>query len=102
MVNDMQKNSKKKNLVDLKNYEIILYPLITEKAVNAIELENKLCFAVNISANKTDIKKAVEELYNVKVDNVNVLNDMKGRKKAMVKINKKFKANDIAVKLGVI
>lgn len=85
-----------------KHREILLYPLITEKAVDAIEKENKISFIVEKNANKKEIKNKVEEEFEVKVDKVNVLNDMKGRKKAMVKINKEFKANDIAMKLGVI
>ncbi len=86
----------------LEYHEIILFPLITEKAVNMIEAENKLCFIVNKRATKADVKKAVEETYTIKIDSVNVLLDRKGRKKAIVKVNKKFKADEIATKLGVI
>jgi len=82
--------------------EVILFPLITEKAVNMIEAENKLCFVVSKKATKPDVKKAVEEAYAVKVDSVTILLDRKGRKKAVVKINKEFKADEIATKLGVI
>lgn len=82
--------------------QVILYPLITEKAVNMIETENKLCFIVSKKATKADVKKAAEEAYGIKVDNVNVLLDRKGRKKAVVKVNKQFKADDIATRLGVI
>ena len=85
-----------------KHKEIILFPLITEKAVDAIERENKITFIVGKKAGKKEIKEEVEKEFNVKVDRVNVLNDMKGRKRAIVQINKKFKANDIAMKLGVI
>ena len=85
-----------------KHKEIILFPLITEKAVDAIERENKLSFIVGKKATKPEIKKEIEKDYNVKVDRVNIVNDMKGRKKAIVQINKEFKANDIAMKLGVI
>ena len=86
----------------LKQNTVILYPLITEKAVGMIESQNKLTFVVSNDATKTDVKKAVEKLYAVKVDETKVLNDRKGRKKAVVKINKKFRADDIATKLGVI
>ncbi len=82
--------------------QVLLYPMVTEKAVNIIEEENKLVFVVAKKAAKHEIKKEVESLYEVKVDKVNIVNDMKGRKKAIVKINKKFKANDIAIKLGVL
>jgi len=83
-------------------HDIVLFPLITEKAVNMIESENKLHFVVNGKATKAQVKKVVEEEYSIKVDSVNVLNDRKGRKKAIVKVNKKFKADEIATKLGVI
>jgi ribosomal protein uL23 len=82
--------------------DVLLFPLITEKAVNMIEAENKICFVVNKKAGKKDVKNAVETLYNVKVDSVKTLNDLKGRKKAIVKINKKFKADELATKLGVL
>jgi len=81
---------------------ILLYPLITEKAVNMIESENKICFVVAKHAGKKEIKKAVEESYKVKVDEVRTVNDMKGRKKAIVKINRAFKADELATRLGVI
>jgi large subunit ribosomal protein L23 len=82
--------------------ETVLYPLISEKAVNMIESENKIVFIVNKMANKPAIKKAVETLYSVKVSRINVLNDRKGRKSAIIRLNKAFKADDLATKLGVI
>ena len=85
-----------------KHKEIILFPLITEKAVDAIERENKITFVVGENATKMEIKLEVESEFKVKVDKVNIVNDMKGRKRAMVQINREFKANDIAMKLGVI
>ncbi|MFA4855805.1 MAG: 50S ribosomal protein L23 [archaeon] len=86
----------------LEDHEVILYPLITEKSVNMIEAENKLCFVVNKKATKAEVKRVVEETYAIKVDSVRVLNDMKGRKKAIVRVNKAFKADEVATKLGVI
>ncbi|MFH1586912.1 MAG: 50S ribosomal protein L23 [Candidatus Diapherotrites archaeon] len=86
----------------LKGLEIIKYPLITEKAVNMIETENKMVFIVAKSANKQMVKEAVESLYGIKVDSVNIMKDTKSRKKALVKINTKFKAEDLATKLGVL
>lgn len=83
-------------------YEILRYPLITEKAVNMIESENKLVFVVGGNATKSDVKKAVENLYGVKVDKVNIVRDMKARKRAIVKIAEGYKADDIATRLGVL
>lgn len=85
-----------------KPLDIILYPLITEDAVSLIETENKLTFIVDIKANKKEIKKAIEELYNVKVDKVNTCITMDGRKKAYVKLKPEFKASDVAIKLGIL
>jgi len=85
-----------------KPLDIILYPLITEDAVSLIETENKLTFIVDIKANKKEIKKAIEELYNVKVDKVNTCITMDGRKKAYVKLKPEFKASDLAIKLGIL
>jgi len=81
---------------------VIQHPLITEKSVGLIEKENKLVFVVDKSATKNDVKKAVEELYGVKVATVNTLLSMKGKKKAYVKLKPEFKASDIATKLKVL
>lgn len=88
--------------MSLKEYEIVIHPLISEKAVNMIEAENKICFIVNEKANKKEVKENLEKTYKVKIDNVRIIRDRKGRKKAIVKINKEFKAGDIAIKLGVL
>ncbi len=85
----------------MKPEEVILYPLTTEKAIMCIERENKLVFIVNPKATKKDIKRAVEELYDVKVEKVNVLWDRKGRKKAYVKLAPGYRADDVAIRLGI-
>ena len=80
---------------------IILYPLMTEKAVDQIESQNKLTFIVTLKANKYKVKRAVEELHEVKVDKVNLLITSKGLKKAFIKLKPEFKASDLAIKLGI-
>lgn len=80
----------------------ILYPVMTEDAVNLIESENKLTFVVDISVGKGDIRRAVEELYDVKVAEVNTVITCDGRKKAFVKLRLEYKASDIAVRLGML
>jgi len=56
-----------------KAYDIIKKPIITEKS--AVQMENnKYTFEVDYSANKTEIKQAIEEIFEVKVDKVNVVN----------------------------
>ena len=91
-----------KSNATLEDLAVVFYPLVTEKSVNMIEAENKLIFVVNKNATKPMVKEAVEKLYKVKVSKVNIIKDMKARKKAIVTISKEFKADDIATKLGVI
>lgn len=83
-------------------HEIILYPLITEVTSRMIERENKIVFIVNLKSTKNDIKRAVEELYQVKVEDVNVSITRKGTKKAFVKLAPEYSATDLAVKLGIL
>lgn len=88
--------------MELEDFGLIKFPLMTEKAINLIEKENKIAFIATEKATKSDIKKLVEKLYKVKVEKINVVNDMKGRKKVSVKLDKKYKAEELAAKLGVI
>ncbi|WP_457639637.1 50S ribosomal protein L23 [Persephonella sp.] len=54
-------------------YDIIIRPVLTEKAVKLNEKENKLVFEVAMDANKIEIKKAVEEIFGVKVKEVRTM-----------------------------
>jgi large subunit ribosomal protein L23 len=83
-------------------HEVIKYPLVSEDAVTLIEAENKVTFIVDLGASKNEIRRAVEELYEVKVDNVNSVITPQGRKKAFVKLAPDYKASDLAVRLGVL
>lgn len=83
-------------------YDVILYPLMTEAASLMVEKENKLVFMVSLKAAKSDVRKAVEELYEVKVEKVNLLVTPQGEKKAFVTLHPDFKAADVAIKLGML
>ena len=65
---------------DPRHYDVILSPVITEKATIASE-QNKVTFKVRPDATKPQIKEAVEKLFDVKVKNVNTL-VRKGKVKA--------------------
>jgi len=65
---------------DPRLYDVILSPVITEKATMASEY-NKVIFRVAATATKPQIKEAVEKLFDVKVKAVNTLN-RKGKRKA--------------------
>jgi len=82
--------------------EVIIRPLMSEKALRLLEELNTLTFIVRRDANKHDIKRAVERLYGVKVEKVNTLITPQGEKKAYVKLSKEYKASDIAAKLGLL
>jgi len=76
-------------------------PIVTEKAVMMVEMDNVLTFALDMQKSKEEIKKEVEELFSVKVAKVRTL--IKNNKKyAYVKLNKDSPAIDVATKLGII
>jgi large subunit ribosomal protein L23 len=83
-------------------YEVIVCPLMTESASLMVEKDNKLVFVVSLKAGKNDIKRAVEELYEVKVKDVNTLITHQGEKKAFVQLQPEYKAADVAIKLGIL
>ena len=58
-------------------YDIIIKPVITEQSMEATE-DKKYVFQVAIDANKVEIKKAVEEIFGVKVEKVNTIS-VRGR-----------------------
>ncbi len=81
--------------------KVIKHPLATEKAIKLMESENKLVFVVDFKARKADVKKAVEEMFNVKIVDVNTVIS-KGKKKAYVKFSAETPAIDIATKMGIM
>ena len=62
--------------------EIVLRPLITEKGSRLKTVSNQYLFQVDREANKIQIKKAVEEIWNVRVTDVRTIH-MRGKKKRM-------------------
>lgn len=58
----------------IKYYELIHSPIITEQSMDLVEKENKYTFKVDKKANKIEIKKAIEAIFNVKVLSVNTIN----------------------------
>jgi len=78
-----------------------LKPIVTEKAVMAIERNNILTFETEKEVTKEGIKKEVEEVFDVKVQSVKTL-IRANKKRAYVKLKKEFPAIDIATKLGLM
>ena len=62
------------------NRYIIIKPMIGEKATRFIETERKYFFEVDTRANKIDVKRAIQEKFNVEVSKVGMIN-CKGKKK---------------------
>jgi large subunit ribosomal protein L23 len=82
--------------------DVIRYPLLSEDAVTLLEAENKITFIVDRRSDKHDVRRAVEELYEVRVAQVRTLVTPEGDKKAFVKLTPDFKAADLAVRLGIL
>ncbi|MEK6817569.1 MAG: 50S ribosomal protein L23 [Nanoarchaeota archaeon] len=73
----------------------------TEKAVMKIEAENVLTFETDKEKTKEEIKKEIEESFDIKVDKIRTL--IHGNKKIIyARLNKGNPAIDVATKLGVI
>ena len=66
---------------DAKLYEVIRAPRVSEKTARLQEVSNQYAFEVARDATKADIKAAVEKLFDVKVEAVNVVN-VKGKNKS--------------------
>ncbi len=80
---------------------MMLKPIVTEKAVMAIESQNTLTFLTEKEKTKDEIKKEVENLFKVKVEKIRT--QVRGNKKYIhVKLKKEFPAIDIATKLGLM
>ncbi|MFA5061482.1 MAG: 50S ribosomal protein L23 [Candidatus Pacearchaeota archaeon] len=73
----------------------------TEKVVRQIEVDNILVFIVDRSIKKPQIKKEMENLFNVKVDKIRT-HTLKNKKIVYIKLKKEFPAIDIATKLGLM
>ena len=71
-------------MADLKYYDVILAPIVTEKSMNSMS-EKKYAFSVHPDATKTQIKEAVEKMFaGAKVAKVNTMNlDGKTRRRGM-------------------
>jgi len=83
-------------------YSIFKQPVTSERFYKKMETENTVIFFVDPKANKTEIKKAFQDAFNVKPQRINTLVTPFGRKKAYIKIPKTNEASEIANKIGLI
>lgn len=82
--------------------QVIKRPVSTEKAIRLLDSENKLVFVVDRKATKSQVKVAVEAMFNVKVDAVKTVITPKGIKKAYVRLSAENPAIDVATNLGLM
>jgi len=68
---------------------VIQAPVISEKSTILVEQQKRYVFKVKKTANKKNIRQAVEVMFNVQVESINILN-VKGKKKAYVKLKPGF------------
>ena len=74
MAKTAEKNKTKARKIILEPHQIVLRPLVTEKGVHRSSRQNQYTFEVNSLANKDDIRKAVEVLFDVRVIKVRTQN----------------------------
>ena len=72
----------------LTSHDIIRKPIITEKSMASMA-EKRYTFVVHVDANKSQIKRAVEEVFNVKVESVNTINGLGKTKRMGVHVGKR-------------
>lgn len=83
-------------------WNILKFPHLSEKSISNIEMQNKIIFIVKPGSKRSEIKKAVENMFEVKVEKINMLTTAKGDKKAFVKLKPDYSALDIATRLGMM
>ncbi|PSQ26829.1 50S ribosomal protein L23 [Halobacteriales archaeon QS_9_68_17] len=81
--------------------DVIVHPLVTEKAMNQMDFDNKLQFIVDLDASKPAIKEAVQNQFDIDVEKVNTQVTMKSRKKATVRLAEADDAQEVASRIGV-
>ena len=67
-----------------------------------IDSNNTLEFLVNMKSTKPEIKKALEDIYDIEVQSVRTMITSQGEKKAIVKLAKEGSANELATRLGLL
>ena len=82
-------------------YDVIIMPWLTEKTMEARTTQNRLEFIVRRAATKKQIARAVETIFEVEVDSVNVRNTKHG-KHASVRLSEGYDAEDAAMRLGAL
>jgi len=80
---------------------VLHHPLVTEKAMDEMDFDNKLQFITDIDATKPEIRDEVEQRYDVTVVKINTQVTPKGTKKATLTLGADDDATEIASRIGV-
>ncbi|WP_435197040.1 50S ribosomal protein L23 [Natronomonas sp. EA1] len=80
---------------------LIHHPLVTEKAMNKMDFDNKLEFIVDLDASKPEVKEAIQTQFDVTVTKVNTQVTPQGKKKATVTLSADDEAQEVASRIGV-
>ena len=80
---------------------ILQHPLVTEKAMDEMDFDNKLQFITHIDANKPAIRTEIEERYDVTVIDINTQITPDAQKKATITLSDEDDATEIASRIGV-
>jgi len=80
---------------------VLEHPIVTEKAMDEMDFENKLQFVVHLDATKGEVVDAVESQYGVTVTKVNTQITPQATKKATVTLSEEDDAQEIASRIGV-
>ena len=83
----------------MRERDIIKAPIITEKSASLAQDKNTITFSVDTKANKTEIKNAIEKIFDVKVDSVNTVNVKPKKKRVGRYVGKTNKVKKAIVKL---
>ena len=83
----------------MRERDIIKAPIITEKSASLAQEKNTITFSVDTKANKTEIKNAIEKIFDVKVDSVNTINVKPKKKRVGRYVGKTNKVKKAIVKL---
>ncbi len=82
-------------------YDVIHHPYVTEKTMDRMDHQNTIDFVVDIDANKPTIRWAIEEMFDVTVDDIRTMITPRGEKRAIVRFPPDVEAEDIAMRVGI-
>ncbi|MGB3458961.1 MAG: 50S ribosomal protein L23 [Halobacteriota archaeon] len=81
---------------------VLKHVLPSEKATLMIDSENKLPFVVDLRANRAEIKREVEIVFETPVKSVRTMISSKGKKKAIIEFEDEGKAKEVGTSLGIL